>query len=62
MKQIIPIALMFVLFYYDSSAQLHSTHEAELKSNQNTELPYNRIIHSAGKVITYGDSSVENQC
>ena len=60
MKQIIPIALMFVLFYYGSSAQLHSTHEAELKSNQNTELPYNRIIHSAGKVITYGDSSVEN--
>ena len=25
-----------------------------------TEMPYNRLIQSAGKVITYGDSSLEN--
>jgi hypothetical protein len=29
-------------------------------NRQFTLLPYNRLIHSAGKVITYGDSSVEN--
>jgi DNA-binding beta-propeller fold protein YncE len=32
-----------------------------LQSNNSfTVMPYNRLIHSAGKVITYGDSSLEN--
>lgn len=35
--------------------------ESVLQStNRFTVMPYNRLIQSAGKVITYGDSSVEN--
>ena len=33
---------------------------AQIKENRTREMHYNRIIHSAGKIISYGDSSFEN--
>ena len=60
MKQIIHLALLLLCISSGSQAQPKAKVPPEVKNNPNTELPYNRLIHSAGKVITYGDSSVEN--
>ena len=47
------LTILTFLLYASSTAQT-------AKSNSPAILPFNRLIQSAGKVITYGDSSLEN--
>src|SRR5664279_1511091 len=66
MKFILATSVCIVLFPGVMLAQKMPANQLPFEDNtlqnskQFTIMPYNRLIKSAGKVITYGDSTLEN--
>ncbi|HVM88983.1 MAG TPA: alkaline phosphatase family protein [Puia sp.] len=66
MKRIICLVINAIIFSYTAFSQkaaatgIHYENKTLGATGQFTIMPYNRLVKSAGKVITYGDSSVEN--
>ena len=52
MKNILVICFLF----------FSCTTQSQIEKSVTTEMHYNRLIHSAGTVITYGDPQLENHC
>ncbi len=50
-----PILIICFSFFYLSA-------QSQIENGATTEMHYNRLIHSAGTVITYGDPQLENHC